>query len=117
MLSTLACQAARDIAGCVSTIPAEWQERQLLLIASAAAPPGNVRSLARNSRLIECSVIPPAATEDGDDAAVPVLASAAAAARAGGLPLGRPCVPPENRTTPATTPDTYAMAVRDRGIR
>src|SRR2546423_8391008 len=103
MLSTLPCQAARDIAGCVSTIPAEWQDRQLLLIASAAAPPGNVRSLAGSSRLTECSVIPPAATEDGDDAAVPVLASAAAAAGAGVLPLCRPGVPTENRTTPAPT--------------
>src|ERR1700686_4335992 len=46
-------------------MPAEWQARQLLLIASALVPPGNMRAGSGNSTLTECSVTPPPVTVDG----------------------------------------------------
>ncbi|HEV3109373.1 MAG TPA: hypothetical protein VGY99_02680 [Candidatus Binataceae bacterium] len=44
---------------------AEWQIRQLLLIAPASGPPGKVRSLSGRLMLTECNVTPLAEIEEG----------------------------------------------------
>jgi hypothetical protein len=62
-------------------MPGEWQARQLLLIASASAPPGKLRSPFGRSTLTDCRVVPRAAT-DGADAAWPVSVAEADAAGA-----------------------------------
>ena len=49
ILSTSAAHAALARLGWVSTMPAEWQDRQLAVIASAAAPPGKATSLVGSS--------------------------------------------------------------------
>jgi hypothetical protein len=51
-------------------MPAEWQTKQSLLIASAVPPPANVRWLSGKTTLTERSVTPPTETDDGADAGV-----------------------------------------------
>jgi hypothetical protein len=65
ILSTSACHCAFDSAGWLSTMPAEWQARQLLLAASAPGPSGNMRSpVGRSKTLTDLSEIPVQATRD-----------------------------------------------------
>jgi hypothetical protein len=78
----MACRAARDKTGWFSTMPAEWQLRQLLLMASAAPPPGKLRSLVGRSRLTDCSVTPAAVATEGAGAGAAWLVSAAGAGTA-----------------------------------
>src|SRR3974377_151887 len=70
IFSSSAFHCFSDISGCVSTMLAEWQIRHSLLIASAATPPANVRSLSGRTTLTERSVTPPTETDDGPDAPV-----------------------------------------------
>ena len=63
VLSTSLCHSARESFGWINTIPAEWQARQLVLIAAASLPPGNSRPGSGNSTSTDRSVVPPPETE------------------------------------------------------
>ena len=58
-------------------MPAEWQIKQLLLMGSAARPPGKMLSLRGKLALTECKVTPPPVTIEAAGAAGGVSAAGA----------------------------------------
>src|SRR4029077_9198578 len=107
ILSTSACQAARDRAAWSSTMPAEWQIRQSLLIASASAPPGKVLSLRGKWVLTECKVTPPPVTIE--EAGVTAGVSAAKA----DSPAHRACAAIARRIRPTAIIGSRAIALAE----
>ena len=57
ILLTTSCQAALDSEGWFNTWSAEWQARQLLLIASDPGPAGNIASLVGTSSFSDFKVV------------------------------------------------------------
>src|SRR3984893_5296257 len=98
--------SARERVAWSSTMPAECQIRQSLLMAAASAPPGKVPSLLGKLTLPECKVTPPPATIEGAGAT-----GGASAARAGwvihraGVTIAR-----RIRPTAVTAPRAIALA-------
>src|SRR5437016_7963229 len=106
IFSTSACHAARDRLAWSSTMPAEWQIRQSLLMAAASAPPGKVLSLLGKLTLTECRVTPPPATTDGAGAT-----GGASAARAGWVThRAGATIATRIRPTAVTAPRAIALA-------
>src|SRR5580704_15991200 len=104
IFSTSPCHSARERVAWSSTMPAEWQIRQSLLMAAASAPPGKVPSLLGKLTLTECKVTPPPATIDATGAT-----GRASSARAGWV-IHRAGVTIARRIRPTALTAPRAMA-------